>query len=115
MRFQSIRRFLGGDAAEYLRNQLAGGIEDLVTGLSKLTFADNFLHSQVELTLTAGEIKAVEHHLGVTPAGRLIYRCAGGIVQDAVETTTTKHDERFWYLQNVSSTSTAIATVVFFR
>lgn len=111
MRFQSIRRFLGGDVGDYLKNVLSGSLEDLINGLSKLTFRDNFAQSQVDVTLTAGEILAVEHYLGVIPSGRLVYRCAGGIVQDAATSPTDK----FWYLQNVSSTSTATATVIFFR
>lgn len=115
MRFQSIRRFLGGDVGDYLKNVLAGSIEDLINGLSKLTFQDNFLQYSTEVTLSAGETKAVEHHLGVLPAGRIIFECVGGIVQDAPETASQKNDDKFWYLQNVSSTSSSTATVMFFR
>lgn len=115
MRFQSIRRFLGGDVGDYLRSVLAGSIEDLINGLSKLTFQDNFIQYSTEVTLSAGETKAIEHHLGVTPTGRIIFKCAGGIVQDALETNSQKNNDKYWYLQNVSSTSTATATVIFFR
>lgn len=111
MRFQGIRRFIGGDAAEYLKNQLSGGIDDLVTGLSKLTFRDNFLQYQTTVSIAAGVEDAVEHHLGVIPAGRIIFACEGGILQDGPTAAT----DMFWYLKNVSSTSTANATVIFFR
>lgn len=111
MRFQGLRRFLGGDVGEYLKNQLSGGIDDLVTGLSKLTFRDNFMQYQVDVSILAGEEQAVEHHLGVIPAGRIIFAGEGGIIQDAA----TKATDMFWYLKNVSSTSTGTATVIFFR
>lgn len=111
MRFQGLRRFLGGDAAEYLKNQLSGGLDDLVTGLSKLTFRDNFIQYQTEVTIAAGVEAATEHHLGVIPSGRIIYKCVGGIIQDGATAATDK----YWYLQNVSSTSSATATVIFFR
>ncbi len=111
MRFQGLRRFLGGDAAEYLKNQLSGGIDDLVTGLSKLTFRDNFMQYQTTVSIAVGAEEAVEHHLGVIPAGRLIFAAEGGIVQDS----TTAATDKYWYLTNVSSTSTANATVIFFR
>lgn len=111
MRFQSVRRFLGGDVQDYLKSVLSGSLEDLINGLSKLTFRDNFIQTQVDVSLEASEEKAIAHYLGVVPAGRLIFRNSGALLLDA----TTSPDDKFWYFVNTSGSDAATATVIFFR
>lgn len=112
MRFQSIRRYLGGDAETYLRNVLSGSFEDLITGLSKLTFRDNFLQYQWEGTIAANTTEQIQHHLGVIPSGRIIYRASGGIVQDSATDSPT---DKYWFLTNTDASDDATLTVIFFR
>lgn len=86
-------------------------IRDLTIKLLDLSFEDNFQSYTWEGTIAAGATTKVIHGLGSIPSGRIIYKCVGGIIQDG----TTAPTDQVWYLKNVSSTSSATATVIIFK
>lgn len=98
----------------YLRNDLAGVLRDLSSGLSKLAFSDNFESFTTTVTILAGQELPIRNGLrsGAIPSGRLIVRSdEGGLAVVDGDATWTRD---YLYLKNTGASSGTV-TVVFYR
>ena len=114
MRFFIMKEFRGGDPAEYLRNSFTSVLRNLHSGLSQLTFAENFKSFTVQdLVIAAGATEEIRNDLGNTevPSLRLILRQSGG---GAIIDGVTAWSSEFVYLTNTGGTD-ATVTAIFFR
>ncbi|VVB80742.1 Uncharacterised protein [uncultured archaeon] len=101
---------------EYVEISLWSWLRDLMVGLFKITFKENFQSFTVQLTILAGTEVGIANQFslslpGTIPSGRLITRQKGNAVildGDTPWTTDTV------YLKNPSANDATI-TVIFFR
>lgn len=121
MKFTAFKEFRAGhelairEVTKYLAGELAAVLRELRSGLSSLTFSDNFESFEVELEIAAASESEVRNQFrgGVIPSRWIavrkdqygIYVCDG-------DTEWTKD---YVYLKNTHATQAATLTVVFFR
>ena len=112
MRFNAFKSFTEAtDIKDYLKNQLAASMKEMVWGLSKLNFIDNFDSFQAEATIASGSEASVRNKLGVIPSGYLILRQSGdGVIIDG----DTPWTNQLVYLKNTGG-SDAKVKVIFLR
>ncbi len=103
--------------SKYLEADLWSWCKDIVTGLTKISFADNFDSFRIDnLAIVSGQEVAVANQLknryqGVIPTSRIIVRQTGNsLVVDGPTPWTV--DELF--LQNVGAND-VVVSVIFFR
>jgi hypothetical protein len=114
MRFFILKEFRGGSVEEYLRNAFTSVLRNLQTGLSQLTFDENFSNFlEEDLIVPAGAEITIANRLDnkVIPRFRMITRqTGGGHILDG----DTPWTNDFVYLKNLGA-SDATITVFFFR
>lgn len=114
MKFSGFKIFRVGETIEavvhYLSVELATGLRDLYTGLSRLTFQDNFQSFQAQVNFTGAQEVRIRHTLGVIPSMRIIVRTTS---QDIVDGDTA-WDENYVFIKKTSA-GAASATVIFLR
>lgn len=98
----------------YLATELAASLRSLRTGLSKLTFLENFESYEVELSIPAASEATIRNQLrDVTPRYWIAVRKneAGLSVCDG----DSEWNQNFVYLKNTHPTDVAVLTVIFFK
>lgn len=100
--------------AEYLRIDLKKILRDLQTGLTKLSFEDNFVSFKKEVTIAASSELAIRNEFrdGTVPSQRIIIKGSTGA--GSIVDGDTQWDQNFVYLKNTSG-STVTATVIFLK
>lgn len=70
--------------SRYLQGAIYAWCLNLITGLTRLSFGDNFESFTVsDLTIAAGDTAVITNELKITPSARLIVRQSGnGLVTD---------------------------------
>lgn len=114
MKFRSFKEFRAGslqDVVEYLKVHLTSTLRDLVAGLTKLTFTDNFDAFEAEVTIGAGSEAKIRNELSTIPTKRMIVRALGS--SDIIDGPTAWNKD-FVYLKNNGGASATIS-VVFMR
>jgi hypothetical protein len=114
MKFTGLKLFRSGSTIEaviqYLSVELANGLRDLYTGLSRLNFDDNFQGFTAELSFSGANELRIRHNLGVVPTKRIILRATASDIVDG----TTPWDDKYVFMRKTGS-GAATATVVFLR
>lgn len=112
MKIQRPKRFRIGRTAEeilqYLEVYLANTLQDITTALTRLSFKDNFVCYETEVTINAGQELEIRHNLGVVPTGKLILKGSGYQVRDGDQAW----DENFIYLKNEGATAVTLKLVI---
>jgi hypothetical protein len=72
--------------SKYLQGDMYGWFINLLTGLGKISFGDNFETFQInDLSIVAGETATITNVFKLIPSGKLILRQSGnGLVTDGV-------------------------------
>jgi hypothetical protein len=101
--------------SSYLSIELAATLRELRTGLSKLSFADNFESFSVSVTIGASEELPIRNEFrdGRIPSGWIAIRKDEYAL--SVCDGDTEWDRTYVYLKNTHATQAATLTVVFFR
>ena len=95
----------------YLRSEHSLNLKELVTGLRRLSFLDNFDAFRVTVTIPAGAEVGIENKLrGSIPTDRYLTRGNGAEIIDGGSAWTATHV----FLKN-SGASDATVTVIFFK
>ena len=104
--------FEGESIPRYLASIMKTGLLDIVDGLHKLTFTDNIVSFQVEVTLSSGEELRIRNEFNTfIPSGRLIIKHTG---DPAIIDGDNEWTNDFVYLKNAGSGS-ATVTVLYFK
>ncbi len=114
MKFKAIKRFAdetSEKAISWITTELNACLRELFIGLSKLTFAENFVTYSWSGTLAINEVLQISHPFKQIPSGYIIYKQVGDAVVDA---STTEWTSEVLYLRNNSGTNAVTLTVVFF-
>lgn len=99
------------DVTRYLSEELASSLRSLKTGLSKLTFLENFDCFEVSVTIAAGATATIRNEFrdNSIPTKRVIVKCTGTpLIVDGV------WDANYLRLTNVGAVSASL-TVIFLR
>lgn len=111
MKFLGLRRFYGrtlDDALKYVRVDIHKAFEDLVLGLKKLSFADNFSSFTVDVTIAAGTTtKIINRH-----RTQSIYWFPVRISGDARLIEDGEPTADYLFIKNASTTSTTATLLV---
>lgn len=113
MKFFAFKEFRGlaSDMVAYLREDLKKTLKELQIGLTRLSFLDNFVSFEVEVTIPAGDELAIRNELRTRiPDQRLIVR--GNDNSPYIVDGDTEWTMDYVYLKNTGA-GTATATVVF--
>lgn len=111
MKFRAFKSFVAGKVEDYLRKDLAASLRDLMIGLRKLSFSDNFESFEANTYIPAGETVAIGNRLSFIPGKRIIVRqTGGGAIIDGTPPWTLDN----LYLKNTGSSDAKIS-VVFMR
>lgn len=93
-KFSGFRTFKTGGTSEeivaYLTQGLSMSLRELQTGLSNLTFSDNFASQIIEVSIPAGQTVGFSHNLGVIPSQRVILKSNGAFLDDSDTPWTSK-------------------------
>lgn len=112
MIFKTMKAFRrGGDVESYLMTGLSSTMKDLLSGLSKLRFRDNFQGFEATVDIAASSELGIPNPRNYVPSQRVILRQSGGgaiIDGDSLWTTDSV------YLKNTGG-SEATVTVYFMR
>lgn len=118
MRFNSPPKFYRGSGFDkFLGSDLFSWMTNIFTGLSKLTFQENFQSFTVaNITIPAGKEQAIPNGFlnqspGAIPTQRIITRQT---VANTVVDGSTAWNASFVYLQNYGAQD-VVVTVTFFR
>lgn len=84
-------------------------VDELNTGLSRLTLTENFESHLAEVTIDAGDEEAIAHNLGVVPSGRIILKHSG---DSTVVDGDTEWDKNNIYLQNTGASSVTLTVLI---
>jgi len=96
---------------EFLNVELATNFRELVNGLSKLNFIDNFESFEVDIEIEAGQELAIRNELiDIVPSRRIIVRSNGNSIVDGDKEWT----KDYVYLKNIGTTKQT-ARVIFLR
>lgn len=71
MKFRGIRPYAGGDTIEWLRHELNQALNDLFTGLKKLTIGENTESFEWYGNMTAGQEIEIANQLSFVP-GKIV-------------------------------------------
>ncbi|MBR9701024.1 hypothetical protein GOV11_04120 [Candidatus Woesearchaeota archaeon] len=120
MRFASFREFRNlldpklEEVVKFLTVDVTSTLRELTTGLTKISFEDNFESFTVEVTLASGAETEIRNKLRSQdiPTQRIIVRGGSGS-QDIVD-GDTQWTKQFVYLKNTNASSVT-ATVLFLR
>ena len=97
------------DIASFLTNELGRMMNDLSTGLSRLTLLDNFRSFKETVTIKAGQEVQIRNKIGPSiPTARIIVRCTSVQIADG----PTPWDKDNVYIKNYGA-SDAEATILF--
>lgn len=96
---------------KYLSVDLVFSLRELYTGLSRLSFADNFQSFQVTLIIPASSEIPIRNRLPEVPSGKIILKDGGS---SSVVDGDTPWDLNFVYLKNTSGSEVTVS-VVFFK
>lgn len=109
-RFKEIRKTASTteDVLKYLFNDFSISVRDLIDGLRRLTFKENFVSFEATVTIPASSELAIANKIKGIPSKRIIVRSTSPDICDG--DTTWNAD--FVYLKNTSG-SPATVTVVF--
>lgn len=114
MKFLNFKLFRSGnsldDVLQYLTVDLASGLRDIYTGLTKLSFSDNFQSFRAEISFTGAQEVAIRHNLGAVPSSRIIVRSTASDIVDG----DTAWNENNVYMKKTGA-GAATATVLFLR
>lgn len=118
MKFTSFKEFKASvgvttqKIADYIQEDLAVTLRDLRTGLTQLSFLDNFRSFEVTVTIAAGEELAIRNQFrdGTIPTRRIVVRANDYTLTDGA----TAWSKEFVYLKN-SGSGSLTATVVFLK
>jgi len=116
VKFPGFKEFDGigqtlNDALKYLRVEHTVNLKELVTGLRRLTFLENFQSFRVTVEIPATSEVAIENKIrDAIPTDRVIVRANNSSVVDGDTAWTKEHV----YLKNTSATP-ATVTVIFFK
>lgn len=114
MKFLNFKLFRSGssleDVLQYLSLDLASGLRDIYTGLTKLSFADNFQSFRADMSFTGAQEVTIRHNLGATPSSRIIVRATASDIVDG----DSPWDENYVYMKKTGA-GAATATVIFLR
>jgi hypothetical protein len=98
------------DIVDYLSTSMAKNLRELFTGLTKLSFADNFESFTATTTIAAGTEVPIRNELNAVPTGKIIVKADNNAVVDG----DADNDENFVYLKNPSGSSAEV-TVIWFK
>jgi hypothetical protein len=112
VRFKAFKSFTEAtDIKDYLKNQLAASIKDMVWGLTKLSFLDNFESFQVEVEIPRYSEVTIRNKIQQIPSGYLILRQSGnGVIIDG----DTPWTNQLVYLKNTAGLDASVK-VIFLR
>lgn len=114
MKFLNFKLFRSGqtldDVLRYLSLDLANGLRDIYTGLTHLSFADNFQSFRADISFTGAQEVAIRHGLGAVPSSRIIVRATASDIVDG-DTAWTENNV---YMKKTGA-GAATATVIFLR
>jgi len=98
----------------YLSNEMSANFRDLILGLKRLDFKNNFNSFKVSVEIPAGEEIAIPNQIknGI-PDQRLIIR--GNEASLSVCDGDAEWTQSFVFLKNTHATDTALLTVIFLR
>ena len=80
MKFRGFREFLAGKVDDFVKRDLSACMRDLFSGLSRLSFEDNFESFTSEVKLQPGEEVTVKNRLPTIPSKWIIVRQKGNAV-----------------------------------
>ncbi len=96
--------------SRYLQGAIYGWFLNLITGLTKLSFGDNFESFTVNnISIAAGETATITNQLKITPSARLIIRQSG----NSLVTDGTWNAQSLQLINNGASDVTV--SVIYFR
>ena len=114
MKFLNFKLFRTGssleDVLQYLSVDLSNGLRDIYTGLTKLSFSDNFQSFRADISFTGAQEVTIRHNLGAIPSSRIIVRASASDIVDG----DTPWNENNVYMKK-TGTGAATATVLFLR
>ena len=114
MKFLNFKLFRTGssldDVIQYLSVDLSNGLRDIYTGLTKLSFNDNFQSFRADISFTGAQEVTIRHNLGATPSSRIIVRSTASDIVDG----DTAWNENYVYMKKTGA-GAATATVLFLR
>lgn len=113
MKFRNFKEFSGNAieaVTKYLSVELVSTLRELSTGLTALTFGDNFKSFEVTVTIAAGTEARIRNALSEVPTKRLIVRHSG----DPSVVDGATWDINFVTLKNTGA-APATVTAIFMR
>jgi hypothetical protein len=113
--FRDDPRATIADVVHYLGVEMTLNLKELVIGLRKLTFADNFESFQATVTIPAVTEMAIRNAIrgGDVPTKRIIVR--GDTFSGSVVDGDTAWSKDFVYLKNTHATQPSTVTAVFLK
>ena len=98
------------DVIAYLTVDMSNNLKELLNGLNKLSFSDNFESFESTVTIAASSEISVRNTLNVVPSGKIILKTDNNAVVDG----DTVNNLDFVFLKNPSGSS-ATVTVRWFK
>jgi len=92
--------------------QLPNLVRELIVGLNKLDFGNNFESFEKEVTIPPSTVLQIRNELSFVPSKRLIVRQD---VEAAISDSVTDWTSDFVFLENHDASNTVILTVIFMR
>ena len=96
---------------KYLTVDLVFSLRELYTGLSRLSFTENFEAFEVTVTVGATSELPIRNQLAETPRGKILLRDGAS---NSVVDGDTAWNSNFVYLKNTSGSAVTV-TAVFFK
>lgn len=114
-KFSGFRTFKLGSTVEevvsYLSQGLSISLKELQTGLSNLSFADNFSGQILEITVPPNTTTGFSHNLGVIPSQRVILKTTNYRIDDS----DTPWTDKAFYLRNGDPANAARVKILLLR
>lgn len=80
MKFRGLRPPTNlNDVSKFVVTELVGVLNDIVHGLKKMNFEDNFESFEVDATISAGAILSIPNRLAFTPSRYIVVRNSAGM------------------------------------
>lgn len=92
--------------------QLPNLVKELIVGLNKLDFNNNFESFEKEITIAPSTVAEIRNELTFIPNKRIIIKQN---VEAAISDSSTKWTNDFVYLENHNGSNTVILKVIFMR
>lgn len=109
MKFKQFIKIFGEVGIGKLADNFNRLVDELNTGLKRLTLTENFESYLAQVTIDAGTEETIAHNLGVIPSGRIILKHSG---DSRIVDGDTDWDKNNIYLKNTGATDVTLTVLI---